>query len=121
MIDGNEDVAANIGNIATQDGIDIVAAIGAGTALPLIVKLLDGINVALLSPGQSPFSQSGLQAVEAFVSAYKKEYGVMPTDRAARGYNAARRIAAAVRAQGGVGDRASLRRHFRKTSRDFAW
>ncbi len=114
-------IDGNIGRLATQGGIDIVAAIGAGTELPPIAKLLDGKNVALLPPGQTPFARSGLPAVAAFIAAYRMEYGVVPTSRAARGYNAARRIDAAVRAQGGVGDRASLRRHFRQTRRGFAW
>lgn len=121
VIDANRDVATNIGRLATQGGIDIVAAIGAGTELPPIAKLFDVNDVALLLPGPSPFARSGLPAVAAFIAAYRREYGVMPTSRAARGYHAARRIDAAVRAQGGVGDRASLRRHFRQTRRAFAW
>jgi hypothetical protein len=39
----------------------------------------------------------------------------------AQGYNAARRIATAVRAQGGVGDTAALRRNFEAIARGFAW
>lgn len=121
VIDAAGNVAADIRRMATHGAIDIVAAVGTGTRLPRIARLLDGKNVALLSPGRSPFAQSDLPAVAAFVAAYGKEFGVSPTSRAARGYHAARRLGAAVRAQGGVGDRASLRRHFRKSRRDFAW
>ncbi len=121
VIDERGDVAADIGRIATQGEVDIVAAFGSEKTLSLIRKLLDGKKVALLLPGLSPFSKSDLPAVAAFISAYERAYGSKPSSRAAQGYNAARRIDVAVRAQGGVDDTASLLRIFSETARGFTW
>ncbi len=66
VIDERGDVAADIGRIATQGEVDIVAAFGSEKTLSLIRKLLDGKKVALLLPGLSPFSKSDLPAVAAF-------------------------------------------------------
>jgi outer membrane PBP1 activator LpoA protein len=120
-IDGHGDVAADIRRAAARGALDIVAAFGSEATLSLIRKLLGGGKTTLLPPGQSPFAKSGLAAVAAFKSAYEKEYGAKPTSQAARGYNAARRIDVAVRAQGGVDDTASLIRSFKATARGFAW
>ena len=108
VIDGQGDVAADLRRIATQGVIDIVAAFGSDSTLSIVRKLLDGKMVALLLPGQSPFAKSELPAVAAFISAYEKVYGRRPSSQAAQGYNAARRIDVAVRAQGGVNDTALL-------------
>ncbi len=121
LVDEQGDVAADIARILAQDDVDIVAAFGSETSLSLIGKLLVGRNVALLLPGRSPFSEPGLPGVAAFIAAYEMEYGRKPSSHAAQGYNAARRIDKAVRAQGGVDDRAMLRRVFRETAREFTW
>ena len=121
VIDELGDVGAEIGRVARRGELDIVAAFGSETTLSLIGKFLDGKKVALLQPGQSPFARPDLPGVAAFIVAYEREYGGRPTSHAAQGYNAARRIDAAVRAQGGVDDPASLRRNFRETARVFAW
>ena len=114
-------VTADIGRIAAQGGVDIVAAFGPEKTLSRIRKLLDGKKIVLLPPGQSPFSKPDRPAVAAFISAYQRQYGARPSSSAAEGYNAARRIDVAVRAQGGVGDAASLLRVFKETARDFSW
>jgi len=44
-----------------------------------------------------------------------------PTLPAAQGYNAARRIDIAVRAQDAVDDKAALRASFKKSMRNFNW
>ena len=121
VIDGQGDVAADIGRIARQGEVDIVAAFGSEATLSLVGKLLDGKRVALLVPGQSPFSKPDLPAVAAFMSAYQREHGRGPSAQAAQGYNSARRIAFAVRAQGGVDDTAALVQNFRQTARGFTW
>ncbi len=121
VIDGQGDVSADIVRIATQGEVDIVVAFSSETTLSLIGKLLDEKNVALLLPGQSPFSESDLPAVSAFISAYESAYGGTPSSYAAQGYNAARRIDVAVRAQVGVDDTASLLRNFRETGHGFTW
>lgn len=121
VIDEQGDVTAEIERISAQGEVDIVAAFGSEMTLTLIGRLLDGKNVALLPPGRSSVSRSDLPAVAAFRTAYEREYGVVPSSCAAQGYNAARRIDSAVRAQGGVDDRASLLRVFRETVRSFTW
>jgi len=121
VIDGNGDVAADIGSVATRGDIDIVAAFGPEKTLSLIGKLLDGTKIALLLPGRSPIPGSDLPAVAAFMTAYHGEHGSRPSSRAARGYDAARRIDAAVRDQGGVDDTASLRRRLGENARPFNW
>jgi hypothetical protein len=121
VIDGEGDVTADIARVTARGEVAIVAAFGTQTTLSLIKRLLDGKGIALLPPGQSPFSEPGLPAVAAFISAYEKKYGIGPSSDAARGYNAARRIDTAVRAQGGADDTASLLRNFGETAQGFAW
>lgn len=128
-MDEQGDVAAEIERMAAQGKVDIVASFGSAGTLSLIERLLDGKKVALLRPGQSPFSSSvlptaaaaQLPAVAAFMAAYEKQYGRRPSSGAAQGYTAARRIDVAVRAQGGVDDTASLNRTFSETERGFTW
>lgn len=119
VIDGQGNVAADIRRIMTSGKVDIVAAFGPETTLSLIRKLLDDKKIALLPPGQSPFSKSDLPGVVAFISAYEREYGNRPSAQAAQGYNAARRIDNAVRTQGGVDDTGELLRVFMETTRGF--
>ena len=120
-VDEQGDVATDIARIVAQDEVDIVAAFGSEPSLSLIGKLLEGSNVALLLPGRSPLSEPGLPGAAAFIAAYEMEYGGKPSSHAAQGYNAARRIDVAVRAQGGVDDTAWLRRVFTETERGFTW
>lgn len=121
LMDGMGDLAADLGRMVGQGKADIVAAFGPETTLSLIRELLDGKEVALLLPGQSPFSKPELPAVAAFISTYERAYGEEPSPWAAQGYNAARRIALAVRTQGGVDDKAALRRSFKETAGGFDW
>lgn len=121
VIRGAEDVAEDLERNATRGEADIVVAFGPEETQVTIGKLLEGKKVVLLLPGQSPFSDPDSPAVAAFVSAYERAYGSRPTPWAAQGYNAARRIDAAVRAQGGVDDRASLLRSFGETESGFTW
>lgn len=122
VIDEQGDINADIGRIVSQGDTDIVAAFVSENRLSLVKNLLQGKEgIALLLPGQSPFSKSDQPAVTAFISAYEREYGRRPTTQAAQGYNAARRIDRAVRAQGGVGDKKSLTRTFIESARNFNW
>jgi hypothetical protein len=121
VIDSQGDVSTEIGRIVSQDRIDIVTVIGSDKTLSLAGKLLDGTDIALLPPGQSPFSQSDKAGVIAFRSAFKDHYGDQPSDQAAQGYNAARRIDVAVRSQEGVDDTEQLARSFSQTASGFIW
>ena len=120
-IDGQGHVGAEIERLARQGMVDIVAAFGPETMLSRIGKQLDERAAVLLRPGETPFSDAALPAVRAFIAASERAYGARPSSHAAEGYNAARRIDGAVRSQGGVDDRASLRRHFRLTEHGFNW
>ena len=121
VIDGDGDVAADIGRIAATGEADIVAAFGSKATRSLVRTQFDGKKIALLAPGRSPFSRSDLRVVARFIASYERKYGTAPSSHAAQGYNAARRIDAAVRAQGGADDKASLLRSFRETARGFTW
>ena len=113
VINERNDVSASIMRLAERSEVDIVAAFTSQETQSLIRILLEGKAVALLLPGQTPFSRTDLPAVAAFKSAYKHRYGTNPTSGTAQGYNAARRIDVAVRTQGGVGDTALLVRTIR--------
>ena len=89
VFDEKGDVTADIERVTAQGEVDIVAAFGSETTLSLVRKLLDRKKVALLQPGQSPFSKSDLPAVAAFIAAYERKYGGRPSSHAAQGYNAA--------------------------------
>jgi hypothetical protein len=112
---------AKFERLATQGTISIVAAFGAKADLIPVRKTLDEKKIVLLLPSQPLFPNSGPPAVAAFNSAYQREYGNTPSIHAAQGYNAARRIDVAVRAQGGVDNSELLRQSFRKTATGFTW
>ena len=121
VIDGMGNPTADIEGMSVEDKMANVAIFGSKTTRSRVESLLEGKGIALLLPGRSPFSDSGLIAVAGFTSAYEKEYGVKPSSDAAQGYNAARRIDRAVRDQGGVDNTASLLRSFRDTTQEFTW
>lgn len=121
VLDDQGDAMAGIRRLVARAEPDILAVFGSEQSLPLVEGLLEGTTIALLPPGQSPFANPGLPAVARFISSYQTAFGEPPSDFAARGYNAARRIDAAVRAQGGVDDIAALRRVFDETMHGFSW
>ncbi len=121
VIDANGDVAAEIKRITSKNQINIIASFASDKTQGLLDKLLTGENIALLQSGPTPFANKNLPAVSAFVSAYNQAYGKNPTVAAARGYNAARRIDVAVRAQEGIDDMDLLRQSFRQTADSFTW
>jgi len=121
VIDANGDVAAEITRILSGDQINIVASFASDRTQGLIDTLLAGKNIALLQYGPTPFGNKGLPAVSDFISAYNLAYGATPSAAAARGYNAARRIDVAVRAQSGIDDLVLLRQNFMQTANSFTW
>lgn len=100
---------------------DILVFFASSATRPLIDRTLKAGDAVLLLPGQSPFAAKDELAVAAFITAYNSRYGTEPGDAAARGYNAARRIDAAVRAQSGADDRGELQNALAKTAKDFDW
>ncbi len=121
VVDGQGDIAAKMAQIANEGEIDIVVAFGSSKTRAAVTQALKGKGIAVLTPGESPFSRADTPAVARFIAAYEKANGAKPSPHAAQGYNAARRVDAAVRAQGGVDDKASLEQSFRNTSQGFAW
>ncbi|MFP6746596.1 MAG: hypothetical protein VCD66_03220 [Alphaproteobacteria bacterium] len=121
VIYGQGDIAAGFRRIVARGEVSIAVAFGSDATIARVRKFLDGKAITLLPPGQSPFARSETAPVAAFIAAYKLFYGHGPTSQAAQGYNAARRIDVAVRAQGGVSDPSLLRASFRATARGFSW
>jgi hypothetical protein len=121
VIYGQGDIAAGFRRIAMRGEVSITVAFGSDATIARVRKFLGGKAVALLAPGQSPFARSETPPVVAFIAAYKMFHRRGPNAQAAQGYNAARRIEQAVRAQGGVSDRPLLRASFRATARGFSW
>jgi ABC-type branched-subunit amino acid transport system substrate-binding protein len=119
VVDADADALES--RLAAQGKADIAAVFGEKSTRTRVRSWLGGTQTLLLPPGQTPFADPGLAAVARFTAAYRKAYDERPTPAAAQGYNAARRIAKAVRAQGGIGDSAALRRVFRETARGFTW
>ncbi len=128
LIDDRDNPLAGARSLLEQRTIDILAVIGPDNLVETIRPLTAGSQTILLAPGQTPFSASSATstatetpAVRAFIEAFKAEFGYLPAQSAARGYTAARRIAAAVRAQGGVSDKSALRQALRASESGFDW
>jgi len=108
----------NLTSFITQNDINIIAVFGPAFRIKDISANMD---VALLRPGKSPFSETRRPAVAAFTAAYTSLYGSPPSASAAQGYNAARRIAKAVRAQSGVDDIQRLQGNLEGSMQSFSW
>jgi ABC-type branched-subunit amino acid transport system substrate-binding protein len=121
IIDANGDVPASLKRLLDLGEVNIVAAFTSDKIQSLITRLLEGKKIAQLLPGQTPFNNKDQPAVSAFISAYAQAYTTSPTTSAAQGFNAARRIDVAVRAQDGIRDFESLQQSFRQTARNFTW
>jgi hypothetical protein len=119
VIDALGDVSTEFERIVSQAEINIVAAFGSEELLFLVGKLVERERLVLLLPAQTPFPQSDMPAVAAFAFAYENQYGGRPSTQAAQGYNTARRIDVAVRAQGGIDDKELLVQSFRETAYGF--
>ena len=120
-VDTQGDVTAKLKQTTDQNDINIVTALGSQNLLSSVGSALSGTGIVLLPPGQTPFSTPGSPAVAAFSAAYEKTYNAKPSPQAAQGYNAARRIEAAVRALEGVDDAAALQQMFAQSARNFTW
>jgi hypothetical protein len=121
VLGGTEETAAGIEAMAGREAVDIVAALAPAGDVEALERRLDGLGIALLLPGETPFGNSGDPAVRKFASAYGAAYGDEPGPAAAQGYNAARRIDVAVRGQGGADDATGLSRSFESTAKGFSW
>ena len=106
---------------ADGGGFDVIAVLAGreGSDYPW----LESLSGAKLYSRPTPFAQgsSSEPAVTAFTEAFQRQYGVTPSADAAQGYDAARRIDAAVREEGGVSNPAALQDRLDAMQDDFAW
>lgn len=123
----SESGAGTTGAAGSRAAGVVVAIQPAGMAKPPEELMRDRSGV-LLAQGDAPFpppdriASGGVSpAVKAFIAAFQAEYGHAPSQPAARGYIAARRVDSAVRELGGAGDAEALLRHFRGTEARFDW
>jgi ABC-type branched-subunit amino acid transport system substrate-binding protein len=115
-VDLRRESLAGVRELLQRHQIDILAVIGPDGTVADIRPLLEGSQAVLLPPGRlrSP-------PTRAFADAFAAAFGYPPSLPAAEGYNAARRIDAAVRPLGGVGDREALRRALADTRDGLDW
>ena len=110
--------AAGLPELKTAPGgpPDIVVVIGASRDLTAGIAVI-GDGSVLLRQGMlhdhNRWDEGDAQDPDSFASRYFTKYGQPATQWAARGYNAARRIDAAVRPLGGVNNTAALERALR--------
>lgn len=109
-------VGTDIEALLKRNPVDIVVAIGRAVSIEPLRRLAASARAVLTAPGRGPIpdlagagSDGRPPALEAFLAAFEKEFGYPASPCAALGYNAARRIDAAVRPLGGVADKAALR------------
>jgi len=100
---------------------DIVALLGSKESTALFRQQVNQDSIAILTPGKTPFANKTDSGVANFIASFKAAYGTDPTAAAAQGYNAARRIAAAVRAQGAADNKKQLTDNFKQTANSFTW
>ncbi|MCK5273722.1 MAG: hypothetical protein KAJ11_10195 [Alphaproteobacteria bacterium] len=107
---------AGVRALLRREQIDILAVIGPDEAAEEIRPLVAGSKTQLLGPGRLQSAST-----ESFTNAFLAAFGYRPATPAAEGYNAGRRIDAAVRPLGGVDDRPSLRRALDETRNGLDW
>ncbi len=108
---------------APQNKPDIIVVIGPPDAAAPAIQASQTKAVAIGS-GVLPADAYWLNedtAPQAFAARFRAAYGVAPDRQAAAGYNAARRIDLAVRAQGGVTDRDDLAEALANTAKGIGW
>lgn len=119
---------AGLKSLLKKRAIDIIVPTGSNRSIDETILSFVGGDSVLLTPGrvQLPDStQPGIpersSKVTAFNSAFEKEYGYQPSASAAHGYNAARRIDAAVRSLGGVADKPLLQSVLKQSENRVDW
>lgn len=120
-LDDQTDIDQQIALISSSSQIDIVAYFPSADTTSALQSAFDQSHAALLTTGENPFSDAELPGVAAFSSQFLTDYNAAPTEAAAQGYNLARRIDVAVRAQGGVSDLQNLLESFEQSASNFSW
>ncbi|VAW22753.1 hypothetical protein MNBD_ALPHA11-1099 [hydrothermal vent metagenome] len=125
-IDGSENISAqiemiNAGASNPGSGANIVSYLTSEINSASIQNTLDQSNIALLVPGEISNANGELLGDDSFFVTFNEDYNADPTAAAIRGYNAARRIDQAIRAQGSASDVADLMDNFSQSATDFNW
>lgn len=121
-----ESIAARFPDLKTAPGgpPDIVAVIGASPDVTAEVAAIRDEG-PILQPGllhdANGWTVGDALDPDSFAARYIANYGQPASQWAARGYDAARRIDAAVRPLGGVDDRAALERAFADSASGIRW
>jgi len=99
----------------TPDTFDVVVVLGETAASEGVQGVV--ATTTVIKPGTlpDPVQRTG------FAERYMARYGTLPTDAAAQGYNAARRIDRAVRQLGDASQTDALRGALRNTASGLAW
>lgn len=120
-IDENEDIVSQINMLNMDPQVDIVSYFTTPDKSSVIQNNLDQSVIALLVPGE--ISEENVDRIgnDNFFTTFGKTYNEEPTTAAIRGYNAARRIDLAVRAQGAASDIADLAKSFNESASGFKW
>ncbi len=108
----------------TALGMDIVVLNSAEPFQGMVGSAPEGGNPTpiILFPQTSLFEQMpDIEGIDTFRAAFLNAYGTQANRFSAAGYNTARRIAVAVRAQGGVADQSALEDSFLATAKNFDW
>ncbi len=120
-IDGGEDITSQIEMINAGSQANIVSYFTSENSSSTIQNNLDQSIIALLVPGEISDENGELSGNDSFFATFNEDYNADPTAAAIRGYNAARRIDQAVRAQGAASDVAGLIENFSQSATGFNW
>ena len=111
-------VAGLIGTPRTPP--DVLIVMGPEPEASAAVASLDLAGV-VLRPGALPNGWATEDDADSFAARYRSAYGSAPTEAAARGYNAARRLDAAIRPLDGISPRVALETALADTASGIDW
>lgn len=117
VVAGNRRLGAGVQRLVLDNEVDIVAIFGERINAESIADTLVGEDFAVLVTDLSPLNDGDYGSSSSFTTNYKNRFGRPPSDFSFHGFRAAWRIDAAVRAQGGVENRAALNQSFTESQR----
>ncbi|MCF6327549.1 MAG: hypothetical protein L3J21_09700 [Devosiaceae bacterium] len=120
-IDDSEDIGAQIEVINAGSQANIVGYFTSEINSATIQNTLDQSNIALLVPGEISDENGELLGSDSFFTIFNEDYNADPTAAAIRGYNTARRIDQAIRAQGAASNVSDLMENFNQSATNFNW